>query len=496
MLTINVAQGSEEWKKIRTLHHTASEASVMMGVSPYATRNELISMKATGTEKEIDEFLQRLFDKGHAAEALARPIAERIIGEELYPIVATDDDAYLLASFDGLTMLEDIIWECKLWNEEKAAVVQTGRVPECDYWQVQQQLYVSKAEYCLYMVTDGTEEKCVYVKQLPVPEDQEKLIKHWQQYEKDLADYSGAILTPEPVGREPTALPALRVEITDVSTVSNLKDFRAAAKLTLQSISTDLQTDEDFANAESSAKWCKDVEKRLSLTRDHVLSQTKSIEEIFNTIDEIAKDTKAKRLDLEKKVAARKQQIRDEILTDAKAALKLYITSFEKEFAPHGVSIQYSGADFAGVMKGKRRIDSLRSAVNDETAKAKVEVDEIAEIMRGNIQQLNEHATGYRFLFDDLQAIVAKPAEDFAAIVQSRILEHKAKPKPEGVSAPRTLNSLVNSESAKARPIKPSRPTDNEIIGVLANHFDVAEETVILWLHDMNLNDYPAVSNF
>src|SRR5699024_5682487 len=146
-------QGTQSWLDVRRGYNTASEASAMMSCSPYKSRSELLDEKKTGITPEIDRHTQERFDRGHEIEEAARLIAEEIINSDLYPVTAVSDDDYLLASFDGIVMLEDIIWECKSWNKKKAEKVSNGQCPESDYWQVVQQLAVSSAEKCLYMVT-------------------------------------------------------------------------------------------------------------------------------------------------------------------------------------------------------------------------------------------------------------------------------------------------------------------------------------------------------
>jgi len=114
MKTHHVQQGTAEWLALRAGYFTASEASAMMGVSKYQTRSDLIKKKSTGIADDIDENTQRLFDRGHATEATARVIAEGIIGQDLYPATVSDDMDYLLASLDGMTMDDSIIFEHKL----------------------------------------------------------------------------------------------------------------------------------------------------------------------------------------------------------------------------------------------------------------------------------------------------------------------------------------------------------------------------------------------
>jgi len=91
-------------------HFTASGAPAMMNASRYMSRDDLLKLKKTGIEKEHSEFTLNLFAKGHATEALARPIIEEIIGDELYPVTGRliVEGLPLLASFDGLKMMFDI----------------------------------------------------------------------------------------------------------------------------------------------------------------------------------------------------------------------------------------------------------------------------------------------------------------------------------------------------------------------------------------------------
>ena len=76
MQILNLVQGSEEWKAVRLECFTASEAPIMMGASPYMSRDDLLKYKTTGDEQEISRFQQILFDKGHTLESNARPLAE------------------------------------------------------------------------------------------------------------------------------------------------------------------------------------------------------------------------------------------------------------------------------------------------------------------------------------------------------------------------------------------------------------------------------------
>lgn len=426
MKILTVVQGTPDWNAARAKSFTASEASAMMGCHPAVKRSELLRMKATGDAKEYSQWVEEvLFARGHEVEALARPIAEKVIGEELYPCTATDDAGELLASFDGLTMAETICCEIKQWNEQKAAqVAEAGTVPECDYWQCIQQIAVAEAEKCLYVVSDGTEEGTVYCWLDRDPEAEAKLRAGWAQFQRDLEAYVPEPETaPKPEGAAPESLPALRIEVTGQVTASNLEMFREHAVSVIQSINRDLQTDQDFADAEQAVKWCKEVETRLAAAKQHALSQTESIDKLFRTLDDISSEARTVRLDLEKLNTSRKKAIREEILRDAQSDWRETVSQINAGLGK--VQIPDIPIDLAGSMKNKRTIDSLRDAVGTALARAKIEAHQFADRIRANLEILRIEAEGYEHLFRDLQQLVTKPADDFRAQISLRIAEHK-----------------------------------------------------------------------
>jgi predicted phage-related endonuclease len=111
MQTHDLVQGSDAWHAHRLQHWNASDAPAMMGCSPHKTRTQLLQELQSGITADVDPATQRRFDDGHRFEALARPLAEAILGEDLYPV--TGSLGKLSASFDGLTMAEDTAFEHK-----------------------------------------------------------------------------------------------------------------------------------------------------------------------------------------------------------------------------------------------------------------------------------------------------------------------------------------------------------------------------------------------
>lgn len=426
-ITHDVQQGTGPWLRLREGFYTASEAPAALGVSRYVTRADLLRRKHTGVAEEHSQATLAKFRAGHESEALARPMAEQTTGD-LYPVTMSVEVAglKLLASLDGLTLDGEICWETKLWNEQLAQDVRNGTLAEHYTVQMDQELFVSGAKRCLFTCTDGTPERFVSCWYEASEERFDALLSGWLQFDKDLAVYKlPEAAAPEPVGKAPETLPALRIEVTGEVTASNLAEFKSTALAAIRSVNRDLRTDQDFADAEKAVKWCGDVESRLKAAKDHALSQTASIDALFKAIDDISAEAKRVRLDLDKLVARRKTEVKEEAVAAARRALDQHIAAVNAEIAP--MQLPQAVADFAGAIKGLRSVASMQDALDQVLTAAKIAADAQARGIRANAAAFEQLQLGqdYGFLFRDLHQLVHKPADDFAAVVRSRIAEHQ-----------------------------------------------------------------------
>ncbi|QYY83993.1 YqaJ viral recombinase family protein [Pseudomonas germanica] len=417
----NVAQGSAEWHALRAQHFTASEAPAMMGASKYQTRTDLLTMKKTGIAPEVTQAQQYIFDRGHATEALARPLVEVMIGEELYPVVGTDGN--LLASMDGATMLGETLFEHKLWSESLVAQVKAGELDPHYYWQLEQQLLVSGAERVIFVCSDGTAENFVHMEYRPVAGRAAQLVEGWKQFEADLANFKMAEAPSIIVGKAPDELPALRIELTGMVTASNLKVFEESALAVIDSVKTTLQTDQDFADAKKAVKWCGDVEEAVAAAKKQALSQTQSIDELFSSLDRISAHARETRLKVDKLVKAQELLVKTSIKQKAEQALADHVAAINKTLGR--VTLPAVASDFAGAMKNKRTIASLQDAVDTELARAKIAASQSADAIRLNLTSLAELAPDHAFLFNDIQQLVLKANDDLVALIKVRISEHQ-----------------------------------------------------------------------
>ena len=128
----NVIQGSADWHALRADPRvcTASEAPAMMGESKYKTRTDLLreSRPASARRSTAERRLDSMPDT--AQRRRSGPMRDALVGDELYPVTGTEDidGMTFLASFDGLTMAGDILFEHKLWSADLASMIGRGEL--------------------------------------------------------------------------------------------------------------------------------------------------------------------------------------------------------------------------------------------------------------------------------------------------------------------------------------------------------------------------------
>lgn len=482
MKITHLKQGSPEWLAHRRTTRNASDASVMMGACPSISRRELVRLRAVGLEREHSDYVQRfILDRGHEVEPALRAIAEGMLGEDLYPVVAISDDGYLGASFDGITMAEDVIFEAKQPNAEKRASIEAGDIPASDYWQIVQQFAVCEnADRCIYLVGDGTEAGTVRLTiwRSDIEHDIATLRAGWEQFDRDVAEYQPeAAPAPVAVGRAPESLPALRVEVSGMVTASNLAEFKAHALAVLGGINRDLQTDEDFANAEQTVKWCKGVEERLAATKDAVLSQTADIEAVFRTMDEVSAETRRIRLELDKLVAREKEARRADIVQAGVAAVREHYATVNATMGSHALNLPASlMADMGAAIKGKKSLTSMRDAVDAAAAAAKIAASQQADRVRANVAILAEQPEDVQMLFADrVQLCATKAADDLRNLVAARVAEHqqRERDRQERERAKQEEAERIERERAQQTPVA-GAPAAQQPLDDAANNAGVA----------------------
>lgn len=441
----SINQQSPEWFALKAkFPFSSSIAAVAVGTSIYQTIDECLDEIKFGITREITPELQRIFDRGHKIEALTRPKISEKMGEEFYASVHTaeiilDDGTAipLLASLDGENIDGSTIWECKTWNDKiYQYIVENNDLPPSHWPQVEHAMMVSGALDCLFTLANEEREFSFLYKFRP--ERFDKVKTAWVNFYRLLETHERRERAPVVVGVSPLdTIPPLSLVVAGEVKDSNLSEFTIAAKTAIATIKTDLATDQDFADAEKAAKYCADIEDRVRAAKKSALDQTVTLAELFSTLDEIGEFARSKRLALEKLVKTKKDDIRAKMVRDARAK---YSEAVARKGAPIGVS-SFPADNFADVIKSKRTIESIQSAIDAEYIRLITDAERLVQVATVN-KTLIDATPGAASLVPDFNAVAFRDPEAFAGMLQYRIdaqkraLEAAQKPAPEPVAAP------------------------------------------------------------
>lgn len=431
MQIVNLIQGTPEWHAHRAKHFNASDAPAMMGCSSYKTRSELVKELATGLGQEADVATQRRFDDGHRFEALARPLAEEIIGEDLSPCVGVNGK--FSASFDGLTFMHNEAFEHKTLNKALREAMFGGctgeDLPMQYRVQMEQQAMVSGCERILFMASEWTgdgqlieERHCWYY---PDPELRTQIIAGWEQLEKDVAAYDPAAERPaQAVAAPMESLPAVVVQVQGALTVTgNLDAFGDALRQFIGRMPTKPATDQDFADLEAGSKALKKVEDALDAAEDGALAQISPVEQMRRIKADLKNLARTTRLVWDKLVSAEKDRLRTALVTGAQTQLDQHIQALNQRLGSNWLPRMAGG--FGEVIKGKKSLANMEDAVAVALTNAKHEANQLAQRLEANRKHLVQDGTDWIALFADFATVGAKAEEDFQALAALRINQHK-----------------------------------------------------------------------
>lgn len=161
-MIVELEQGSEEWLNFRRTKIGASDAPIIMGVSPFKTAKQLYEEKVFGVvHTEMNYGMRR----GKRLEPFVLSMLNQELEIDLVPVVMQSDEMpFLIASLDGYEKNKNLICEIKCPNLEDHDLIYHGKVPDHYYPQLQHIMYVSKHNSMMFVsYSEKAEEKLIYI---------------------------------------------------------------------------------------------------------------------------------------------------------------------------------------------------------------------------------------------------------------------------------------------------------------------------------------------
>jgi len=197
---------------------------------------------------------------------------------------------------------------------------------------------------------------------------------------------------------------------------SNLAEFEEAALLVIGAINTDLQTDQDFSEAEQNVKSCEAIEVRIAQARQDAIMQTADIAALIQTTERLEAKFRQTRLMLDGKVKTEKEQRKNGIINAGRNHIQgLLVTSPVK----HGFS--FDNKAFTEAAKGKRSLAKIEKAVKEVVTAEEFRLASLEETYQLNIIKINKAEDEYPGLFPDKSNIALSPGEVVDSQIESRI---------------------------------------------------------------------------
>lgn len=154
MRFIDLAQNTPEWLEFRRDKIGASDAPIILGVSPFKTPYQLYLDKIERREQSQNAAMKRGHDMEEEARKYFCTVYEMIHLEKINVVpyvVQSDTYEWMIASLDGLDIEKNILVEIKCPGQKDHDIAISGKIPEHYIPQLQHQLYVTGIDKMFYL---------------------------------------------------------------------------------------------------------------------------------------------------------------------------------------------------------------------------------------------------------------------------------------------------------------------------------------------------------
>lgn len=157
----HLKQGSEAWKVWRRNKITATDCAVIMEISPYKTKDQLLQEKIKGFEQTPNAWMR----KGVELEPIALKKFEEETGLLLFPMVLEHKTIpWMVASMDGVSIEKTEAIEIKCNGKKNHDIAKKGKPVDFHFCQLQHQMEVCELDMIYYYSFNDDEGVIIEVK--------------------------------------------------------------------------------------------------------------------------------------------------------------------------------------------------------------------------------------------------------------------------------------------------------------------------------------------
>lgn len=222
---------------------------------------------------------------------------------------------------------------------------------------------------------------------------------------------------------------SLMIKLSGSIVESNFPAFKDQFIVEIKAANKALKTDEDFAEAAERVKAFKAAERMLQEAKKAALNDTVDIRQLFDAIDELDTELRATRLSLDKQISAEKEKRKKEVVDKGVESARASIKDFVKETPAIGFLYTLDVSRFDAAVKGKQKIESMESAVEETALLIVYELEELRDAVRKNIEIIAEAGEDYSSLFQDRKNLLAMGENELRSTIEARVANHKLEEK-------------------------------------------------------------------
>jgi putative phage-type endonuclease len=240
MKLLDLEQGSAEWLAWRKTVITATDCAAIRGSSPWSTRYKAWQKKLGYIpEEESNDAMER----GKRLEPVIRERFIKSYGMNMTPIIAESSEySFLGASLDGMSDCKKYLLEVKTGGKKLYDMAKEGIVPPYYMDQVQQQLLVTAADKCFYMVGGEDETKDIVIEVYPHPQFAKEYIPVAREFWRCVAFNESPPLKDSDY-KDMSDLPAWQVYSSEYQSIceqiKNLEQMKETARKNLLTVCCD-----------------------------------------------------------------------------------------------------------------------------------------------------------------------------------------------------------------------------------------------------------------
>jgi hypothetical protein len=202
---------------------------------------------------------------------------------------------------------------------------------------------------------------------------------------------------------------------------TNFHDWKNELIDQIQSTNMELASDIDFSSAEQNVKDFKDAEKTLKKAKENAINQAQDIQDLFNAIDEVTDLARQTRLTLERQIKIRKIEVKEEIVLNAIAEMKLFIEIQSDDFKTSDISRFIDKTLFLSKIKGTRGTSGAKDALIELCNQFKNEITLKSAVIQSNANIIDCVPLEHSSLFQDRPYLLNLLPNDLDIIIDERI---------------------------------------------------------------------------